>query len=109
MIPFLGISAHADNSELKSRKTYANNDEKPVSNLVFVGQDVPENAKGQTFLSKHIPKAINTTGRIIVHDIDGIFKITLQNEVTASIPRPLTISHYFIDRFLRSSISPQAP
>jgi hypothetical protein len=108
-IPFLGICNQIDNSDLKSSKTYTNHDEKAVSHFSFVGQNIPENSKGQTFLSKHIPKAINTSGRIIVHDIAGTSQGYSLDGFTMAIPRPLTNSYCFIDRFLRSSIAPQAP
>jgi hypothetical protein len=108
-IPFLGISYPAENADFKSAKAYANHDDLPVIHFSFVGQDVPQNSKGQTFLSKRDPKAINTGGRIVSQDIGAIINPIFLDEGTLVIPRPLTNSHHFIDRFLRSSISPQAP
>lgn len=108
-VPLMGISLQAENADFKSAKGYANHDERYVSHFAFVGQNVPDSSKGQTFLSKHIPKAINTIGRIIVHDIVGISQGHWLDAFTRAMRGPLTTSHNFIDRFLRSSISPHAP
>jgi hypothetical protein len=108
-VPFSGISYQVEKANVKSAKTYANHDDLPVSHFSFVGQDVPQNSKGQTFLSKRDPKAINTGGRIIAEDSGSIINSILFDEGNPVAPRQSANSQHFIDRFLRSSISPQAP